>query len=309
MSWRRQSFRYGLLAVLLVSVTALALYVVMVLGAPTTGPAPTPGVKASSPAPAPPATPAKAPPFSAYDVVVKRDLFRTGPPPQTRAPLPPVPTFSLPPAEVPEEEPSPVADWSYVGYAVVDGRMTAILENSTKASEFVKAGDAFLGLQMSAVTPDTVTLTGPSGDYTLPISTAFNTTPLNITPAPGQPAMLGPAGDARPQTENYFLGEPGQPAMLGTAGNARQGRGLTPQGRTPTPGTPGAPAPTPTVTGIFNSPPSVVTMPNPNSADAEMLRRWQQIRDRMQQGRRSFRQRQGNDQGTTQPQPSTGPSG
>jgi hypothetical protein len=283
MSWRRQSFRYGLLAVLLVSVTALALYVVMVLGAPTTGPAPTPGVKASSPAPAPPATPAKAPPFSAYDVVVKRDLFRTGPPPQTRAPLPPVPTFSLPPAEVPEEEPSPVADWSYVGYAVVDGRMTAILENSTKASEFVRAGDTFVGLQMSAVTPDTVTLTGPSGDYTLPISTAFNTTPLNITPGPGQPPMLG------------------------TAGNARQGRGLTPQGRTPTPGTPGAPAPTPTVTGIFNSPPSVVTMPNPNSADAEMLRRWQQIRDRMQQGRRSFRQ--GNGQGTTQPQPSTGPSG
>jgi len=267
MSWRRQSFRYGLLAVLLAAVTALALYVVMVLGAPTTGPAPTPAVKASSPAPAPPATPAKAPPFSAYDVVVKRDLFRTGPPPQTRAPLPPVPTFPLPPAAPPEET-SPISGWSYVGYAVVDGQMTAILENDTKASEFVRAGDTFVGLQMSAVTPETVTLTGPSGDYTLPISTAFNTTPLSATTPPGQAP--------RPSASSSSVSSSGRSPVLISPGV------------------------------IFT--PSGATAANP-AVDPEMLRRWQEIRDRRERGRRDFRQRSGNGQGTTQPQPSTGPSG
>lgn len=138
-----------------------------------------------------------------YDVVLKRNLFR--PPASYRKPA----ALALP-----DLEPMPVAlttangaatgqsgQWTYAGYATVDGDPQAIVENSgTKRAEFVRVGQKLDEYVVRDINARALQLTRAGETTELKISEAFTATPLNEPPKSQQTTV----GAGRRGRNNFF---------------------------------------------------------------------------------------------------------
>lgn len=129
-----------------------------------------------------------------YETIFSRNLFRPAGAVQTRkqGALPPMPleAFELPGAGGQKEAQQP--QWVYAGYATVDGRPVAIIENAqTKAAEFLGVGDKLEGFALREISPSAVQLARAGETRSLRISDAFTATPLNEPPKPGRSTTGG----------------------------------------------------------------------------------------------------------------------
>ena len=194
-----------------------------------------------------------------YDIIVARNLFKPPTAPQEAPvyPLPPMPPEALDFGVATEAKQGPESPWTYAGYATVNGRAVAIMENaSTKRAEFVGVGDRLDKLTVMEITPTTVRLADGEESASLALSSAFTATPLNEPPRPARAA----GGDRQGRQGRGGRGGGGGPGgIFGTqlfqqvimpairdnpqyADEARQlMRGMRGGGEFPAP--PGAPAP------------------------------------------------------------------
>lgn len=150
-----------------------------------------------------------------YQMVVSRNLFKPLKPAapvraRTKAVPPAVPleALDLPDFDAtPSQPPKTEMEWVYVGFATVDGRPLAIIENtSTKVAQFVAVGDKLDGFTVSDISAEAVRLTSGGESKQLKISDAFTATPLNAPPTPARSAQQGQSGRG-----------PGRSAMGGLA--------------------------------------------------------------------------------------------
>jgi len=123
-----------------------------------------------------------------YETIFSRNLFRPAGAVQTtkQGALPPMPleAFELPGAGGQQEAQQP--QWVYAGYATVDGRPVAIIENAqTKTAEFLGVGDKLEGFVLREISASAVQLARGGEAKSLRISEAFTATPLSEPPKPG----------------------------------------------------------------------------------------------------------------------------
>jgi hypothetical protein len=195
-----------------------------------------------------------------YDIIVARNLFKppTAPQEATVYPLPPMPPEALDFGVATEAKQGPESPWTYAGYATVNGRAVAIMENaSTKRAEFVGVGDRLDKLTVIEITPTTVRLADGEESVSLALSSAFTATPLNEPPKPARAQGRGGAGGQQGRQGRGGGGGPGglfssqlfqqviMPAIRDNpqyADEARQlMRGMRGGGEPPAPMTPPAP--------------------------------------------------------------------
>lgn len=137
-----------------------------------------------------------------YQIVLDRDLFKTGasrPPQQTKPPLP------VPPLNKPKPTPAPpkpaVADftgWSYVGYVVLDGTKIGLLHHeSSNSCEYRAVGEEFLGAKVESIDGEDLRLRAGSSQVTLSRERDFALLPLDKAPQPSTPTPERPTPPMR----------------------------------------------------------------------------------------------------------------
>jgi hypothetical protein len=141
-----------------------------------------------------------------YDAVLQRNLFM--PPASQRQAksgalpaLPPMPIDAFDLSKVGTADAAAGAaapqspQWTYAGYATVNGNAMAIVEDATsKKAEFLSVGQTFNGATVKSISPQALQL-GSGGDTTeMKISDAFTATPLNEPPKPTPAAGANQGG-------------------------------------------------------------------------------------------------------------------
>jgi len=126
---------------------------------------------------------------------IRADLFSAPLPPPAPSPLPqkaqptPLPVPAAPPID-------PLADYVYSGVVMVDGEMSALIENrKTKEGWYVKAGDTWQNYRILSITDDQITVEVNGETHTLVKSDVYNVVPLQANAGNGQ-AAPGPASPA-----------------------------------------------------------------------------------------------------------------
>ena len=135
-----------------------------------------------------------------YTQTVRGNMFSA---PQSPAPppakaVPPVVVKPQPPVVVPPVVINPFAEWSYTGTMKSGEETTALIENTrTKEGQFLKAGDSFLGEQITAITDQEIVLKSGKTSRTLAKTDNITVTPLDRSAIPTNPQ--GQAGQANVQ--------------------------------------------------------------------------------------------------------------
>lgn len=143
-------------------------------------------------------------PLTYYTSGIRGSMFGAPvPPPPKPVTLPPPRVETPPPAPPVVVAPvDPFADWAYTGTIRMGEETIALLENTkTKEGQYVKAGDRFLGTEVTAVSDQEVSVGGTANPSRIAKSDSITVTQLDKS----APFL---AGGGQP-------GQPGQPGMPG----------------------------------------------------------------------------------------------
>lgn len=162
-------------------------------------------------------------PLTYYTSGIRGSMFGApvpaAPKPVVAKPAKPQPTEK--PVIVPPVEVDPFEDWKYTGTIRMGEETIALLENTkTKEGQYVKAGDRFLGAEVSSVSDQEVSLGGVAKTSRIAKSDSITVTQLDKS----APFM---SGGGQPGMPGGMPGQPGgAPGMPGGAPNFQMpGRG------------------------------------------------------------------------------------